>query len=388
MESCSRKKVIGFVCTSDPIRNREAWSGTPYKMREAIENAGYEVKWIKVQPNKILFKLIRFLFRRLLRIHHMELSGFYGWLRARSASMDDIRKCDFLLIYFDWRLIKYLQSRASKLPPFIYYSDTSYRLMLDYYWFNIPQWINHQTDALENYATNESALVVKSSEWARESAVCDYGCPKEKTAVLEFGANLDEDDIVETEPYKAGTLHILCLAVEWKRKGCDIAIETVKLLNEDGIMAKLFLVGLDKINIPSEYQNLEFVEYVGYLNKNQPHQYKKLIEVISNSHCLLLPTQAECSAIVFCEAAAFGLPSFTYDTGGLGNYVINGETGYRLNMNSSAEDFAHVIKRTVINNEFERLHRGALDLYNEKLNWGVWSQRFADMMESKTCFLK
>ena len=153
-------------------------------MREAIENAGYEVKWIKVQPNKILFTLISFLFRRILRIHHMELSGFYGWLRARSASMDDIRKCDFLLIYFDWRLVKYLQSRASKLPPFIYYSDTSYRLMLDYYWFNIPQWINHQTDALENYATNESALVVKSSEWARESAVCDYGCPKEKTAVL------------------------------------------------------------------------------------------------------------------------------------------------------------------------------------------------------------
>ena len=196
-------------------------------MREAIENAGYEVKWINIQPNKFLFSIFKFLFRRILHLRYMELSSLYGWLRSRSANIDIIKKCDYLLIYFDWRIVKHLQNRSSKLPPFIYYSDTSYRLMVDYYWFKISDRINRQADALERYATNYSALVIKSSDWAVNSAINDYGCPKEKVFALEFGANIDEKDIVETEPYWGGELRVLFSGLEWKRKGCGIAIETV-----------------------------------------------------------------------------------------------------------------------------------------------------------------
>lgn len=184
------------------------------------------------------------------------------------------------------------------------------------------------------------------------------------------------------EPYRSGELRILFSGIEWKRKGCDIAIETVKRLNGDGIKTKLYIVGLDIGKIPLEYQNLSYVEYVGYLNKNNPYHYNKYIEIIRNCHCLLLPTHAECSAIVFCEAAAFGLPAFTYDTGGLGNYVINGKTGYRLDKKSKAEDFANIIKKTVKCNEFLKLQSGSLALYEERISWSVWSRRFADMMKN------
>lgn len=377
------KKVIGFVCTSDPITDRVAWSGTPYKMREAIENAGYEVKWINIQPNKFLFSVIKFLFSRILHLRYMELSSLYGWLRSRSANIDIIKKCDYLLIYFDWRIVKHLQNRSSKLPPFIYYSDTSYRLMVDYYWFKISDRINRQADALERYATNYSALVIKSSDWAVNSAINDYGCPKEKVFALEFGANIDEKDIVAAEPYWGGELRVFFSGLEWKRKGCRIAIETVQKLNENGINAKLFLVGINKNTIPSKYQNIDNVEYVGYLNKNKPQEYTRYVEVVRNCHCLLLPTHAECSAIVFSEAAAFGLPSFTYDTGGLSNYVVNGKTGYRLDINSTADDFANAIMSSIVNDEFEKLHRAALTMYKEKLSWTAWSKRFAKMIEIK-----
>ena len=40
------KMVIGFVSRSDPFHDRVAWSGTTYKLREAIELAGFEVRWI------------------------------------------------------------------------------------------------------------------------------------------------------------------------------------------------------------------------------------------------------------------------------------------------------------------------------------------------------
>jgi len=39
-------KTIGYVSMGDPFHDRKYWSGTVYKIREAIENAGYEVIWI------------------------------------------------------------------------------------------------------------------------------------------------------------------------------------------------------------------------------------------------------------------------------------------------------------------------------------------------------
>ena len=50
----SSKTIIGYVSKSDPMSDRKAWSGTIYKMREAIERAGFIVIWIKVHPSKLL----------------------------------------------------------------------------------------------------------------------------------------------------------------------------------------------------------------------------------------------------------------------------------------------------------------------------------------------
>ena len=38
---------IGFVSDRDPYNDKKSWSGTVYKLRESIENAGHEIVWIK-----------------------------------------------------------------------------------------------------------------------------------------------------------------------------------------------------------------------------------------------------------------------------------------------------------------------------------------------------
>lgn len=138
-----------------------------------------------------------------------------------------------------------------------------------------------------------------------------------KCHVLEFGANIDERDIVKTDIYHGGPVNILFSGVEWERKGADIAIDTVKELNRKGVEAKLFLVGIKEENIPEKYKNISCVDYIGFLNKNIPEQYQKLITIMGRCNLFLLPTKAECAGIVLCEASAFGLPIFTFDTGGL-----------------------------------------------------------------------
>ena len=91
---------------------------------------------------------------------------------------------------------------------------------------------------------------------------------------------------------------------------------------------------------------------------------------------LVLPTKAECSAVVYTECAAYGIPVITYDTGGVGNYVINGLNGYRLPLSSDAKDFANKIKEILDTNQFEKLSKGGLKIYKEKLNWNNWTKEF------------
>ena len=52
-----------------------------------------------------------------------------------------------------------------------------------------------------------------------------------KCKVLEFGANLDDEDIVKSDKYEKGdVLNVLFSGVNWERKGAAIAIDTVKEL--------------------------------------------------------------------------------------------------------------------------------------------------------------
>ena len=39
-------KTIGYVSQANPFEDKKAWSGLIYKIREGIENAGYNVVWI------------------------------------------------------------------------------------------------------------------------------------------------------------------------------------------------------------------------------------------------------------------------------------------------------------------------------------------------------
>ena len=207
------------------------------------------------------------------------------------------------------------------------------------------------------------------------------GYDPKKTYVIEFGANIDDTDLVpNTRKYTAGEpVTILFSGVEWKRKGGDIAVETVRQLNEQGIRARLVIAGIREL--PRQYEGLPYIDYVGFLNKNDPEQYRRYVQLWQEAHLFLLPTRAECSAIVYCEASAYGVPIFTYDTGGTGDYVIDGVNGYRLPLSAAAADFAACIKRNLNAASLQALHEGGLRMYKEKLSWKAWSRRFREIME-------
>ena len=370
--------VCGYISKENPFEDRWAWSGIIYKVREAIENADVEVKWIPFNDQK-RNRLLDFILRKCS--NHQLITGHTPWSsrnKAKSIDRSLFKNCDFLFVPNGSEMIPYIDTSL----PIITNGDATYLVMLDYYYHNVG-WIQRQ---LGNYgekkAVKRADVILKSSQWASNSVIKDYGGDPDHTYVMEFGANVDNNEIKPIVPYTGqGTLNILFSGVDWDRKGGEMAVKTVEQLRASGIDAQLRICGIE--HLPDDCKNKDFIRNDGFLNKNNPIEYQKYIEAMRSSHIFLLPTKAECSAIVLCEASAFGLPIYTHDTGGLGDYVINDVNGYRLPLGSCADDFARKIQETLSPETQQRLHNGCLRLYETKLNWKNWSHKFQAILEKE-----
>lgn len=251
--------------------------------------------------------------------------------------------------------------------------------MVDYYFKNLTKCSIYQGNKIEKTALNKAASIIVSSDWARNSVINDYHQPESKVHVIEFGANIDEKDIIPHKYNYNGHLDILFLGVDWKRKGGTIAVDCCRWLNDNGIPTTLHIVGIKHLD--NSIANLSFIDNAGFLNKNIPEQYNKLVSIIEKCHCLLLPTLAECSAIAFSESSANGLPIFSHDTGGVRNYVEDGRNGYLLPIGSTGKDFGNKIKDCLISGELEHLSETAKEVYKTKLNWQIWGSNVQEIID-------
>ena len=374
--------VIGYVCETDPFKDRYAWSGLVFKIRESIENAGFKVVWIPFDKDT---KFVRFFENFRWRLYNLFggklILGGVHFLPVTYGYAKSIRKnksfnrCDVLFFPRGGQIGLFLRTKK----PIVFYSDATAYLMNNYYWKNCLPLSFKIACLLEKKASRKASLNIRASQWAVESVVKDCKCNPSRCVVLEYGANIDESDIRPNTPYKGGVLKILFSGVEWERKGGDVAVQTVQLLRERGYEVVLNIVGIKEL--PDYCRQFGFVKNHGFLNKNDPEAYRKYIDIYKNSHIMLLPTQAECAGIVFSEAAGFGIPAYTYATGGTENYVVNGVNGYALQPNLGAKDFAERIIKDIESDEISHLYQGALGLYSERLSWDAWSERFKRIMD-------
>ena len=94
--------------------------------------------------------------------------------------------------------------------------------------------------------------------------------------------------------------------MEWERKGGEIAVACVEELNKQdpSHTYHLHLAGC----IPPYEIKSDYVTAYGFLNRNIKEQREQLDYLCAISDLFILPTKAECSALVFCEASAYSLP--------------------------------------------------------------------------------
>lgn len=373
----NEKIRIGFISKDNP-HDRRPQSGTNFNAFEALKRTGNEVVWIPVRKT-VQIKFFAFIFKvlRKLRIYDfpIERSIYFCRQMTKGLDMHLIESCDALFCPFT-------QVIADELPrPVVYMSDAVFHSMVGYYWNFSSERMVRMGDHLQQCVLDSAASIVLPCQWAIDCATGFYHQSKEKVHLVVYGANLDADDINGVEAFKyKGHLDIAFTGVDWSRKGGDIAVEATKWLNENGIPSTIHIMGARTLD--NDIKNLPFVDYIGFLNKNNPEDRRKMIDVMQNADIQLLPTKAECTGIAFCESSAFGLPAFSHDTGGVSDYVIDGVNGRLLPLGSTGDDFGRMIKECLENGELELMSAEGQRLYHERFNWDVWGKETARIISS------
>ncbi|MFN8242527.1 MAG: glycosyltransferase [Ferruginibacter sp.] len=366
---------IGIVGRWDP-KDKKSWSGTGYYTRREISKY-YEVE-------DFYFPLPRWL-REWLTTQksinrrwfgkHTAVEFLTSYARYFSNALDkalEKRPVDLLFVLSSPQLIAYSKTKL----PLIQVNDATFFQLQGYYPYfsnlanyNIKCGID--MDKLTYLRADHSML---ASEWCRQSAITDYGVDPAKISVVPLGANLDTEPDASLAAQPRGAIcKLLFLGVEWDRKGGDIALETYRLLKAKGLPVTLTIIGCTP-PVPVD----EGVTVIPFINKNDPKEAAELFTLLAGSSFLLLPTRAECAGLVFCEAAAFGIPSITTDTGGVRTYVTEGINGFALPLSAGPADYAGRIENCWNDAAgYEELRRNSRRQYEEQLNWIKWGQRFA-----------
>lgn len=362
---------------------RRMWSGTVHYMAEHLSLEGLEID--EVAPafptltlalDKAGYAMTRLMQRRTL-INRSETMS-----RVKGRILDQrlvTHKADAIFAPVSATLLPGLRSTL----PVIYASDATLPLMFGYY-DKFKAWTSAgkaRAMAQERSALQRADLLLFPSDWAARSAIEDYNVDPARIRVTPFGANIDDAPTREQAivPRKPGPIRLLWCGVDWARKGGDLTLTAVEDLRKRGIEVELTILGTtpDK---PIPAALAPHVRVVPFLLKSDPEQYRLFKDLYLTSDIFVLPTRAECYGVVFCEAAAYGIPSVTLDTGGTSAVVRHGETGLVLPLNSTAGKLADSIAQIVTDpGKLEQMGRAARDDYETRLNWAAWA---ADVVPS------
>jgi len=256
--------------------------------------------------------------------------------------------------------------------PIAFWADATFDGMINFY----PEFTNLCDETIRNGHRMEQAalsncrLAVYSSEWAAQTAIANYVVDSRKVKVVPYGANLPRFPSAEEVRQAitsrgSGPCKLLFVGIDWYRKGGDKALLVTARLNQIGLDAELHVVGC-KPPAPLPV----FVKTYGYLSKSNREHNDLLSRLFKTSDFFILPSKAECAAVVVAEANSFGLPALTTNVGGMGTVVRDGKNGRAFNPASFAQECADYILQTISSKErYHQLCASSFEEYSRRLNW-------------------
>jgi len=375
-----RRLDIAFVTARDPLQ-MQSFSGTHYFMLKALQKRCGEVYCLGPvrrsaieNAERVFNKASRLLLKKGYDHTHSIISSkrYARVFRRKLAKMH----ADLVFAPAAASEIAHLDTTV----PIVYSSDGTFAAIKDHY----PGWdfldfSTRRTHLIEKSAIRKASLLIYPSQYAARSAVRDYQADESKIHIIPFGANLEVAPVrdVVLHPKPRNECRLLFVGVDWVRKGGAIAVETLAALRAKGIPAHLTICGC----IPPGGLRAEGLEVIPSLDKRSPAEHKRLQDLYLSSHFFLLPTRADLSPIVLCEANAFGVPVVTSEVGGIPDIVTEGHNGLMLPLSASGQEYANAIADIWYHpDRYSELAHLSRKAFEERLNWDVWACSVGELL--------
>lgn len=261
--------------------------------------------------------------------------------------------------------------------PVVFFSDVTFDLFKNFVKNREPHYHKLAFETEQKSLENVDSIIY-ASEWAKENAISHYNIPPNKIHVIEFGANLPQQEINTNINKSFDVCNLLFVGRNWNSKGGEIVLNTYKILKTRGLNCTLTIIGCT----PPEKNNDTHIKVIPWLNKNNKKDMDMYISILKRSHFMVLPTRFDAFGIVLCEASSFGIPSITTNICGVMQPIKNGINGVLLPLEAKPKDYADKICEIFCNQTlYNTMSKNAIQEYSKRLNWQVWEERVAGLLK-------
>ena len=378
---------IAYVTNFDSttLRAQNSWAGLGYYIAQAIKEQSIPIDYIGPLRDRLVLQVLGKLKGRYHKyfgknyIQYIEPLILKDYARQISKKLNE-SKAD-VVFSAGSDSIAYLECDR----PIVFWADATFANLIDFY----PAYSNLCKESLQNahliqkLSLDKSRLAIYSSEWAAQTAIDYYHADPEKVKVVPFGANVESNkNIDEIKALIASRptdkCKLLFLGADWFRKGGEVALEVAKYLNKLGLNTELTLVGCQPVN---QETMPDFVKSLGFISKSNYEGKMKIERLIADSHFLILPSIADCTPIVFCEANSLGVPCISRRVGGIPTIIKDDVNGKLFDLDSDPAEYCKYIFNLFTNyTQYKELALSAFNEYESRLNWRVAGQRIKDLL--------
>ena len=363
---------ISYITNYDS-QDIHSWSGTGYKIAQSLQQQNNEIDFISNLKYKANLSIVlKYGFNKIFKNSYDRFREPYVVKQYAKQILERLKPDADVLFSPGTLPISLLDSKKPK----VFYTDATFVGMLDFY----PAFtgLSRESIRIGNYldqcALDSSTLAIFSSEWAAQTAIDFYSADPKKIQVIPFGANLSSKKSFQEIQHiisKRSKIecNILFMAVQWNRKGGELALNIVRKLNILGLKTNLHIVGFKKLPIE---KIPEYVINHGYISKSTKEGLDKIENLLSKCHFLLLPTQADCTPIVYSEANSFGLPCISTNVGGIPTIIKDEINGKLFSLNDNLDVYAAYIYAVFCNEKrYTDLCKSSFNEFQTRLNWDV-----------------
>jgi phosphatidylinositol alpha-1,6-mannosyltransferase len=265
--------------------------------------------------------------------------------------------------------ILFMLSKFKKIPYWINLHGLDIRLALTNKWKKY--WLmkilqNSQKIIVNSFFTKQQVSELEITD--KEKIIILYPCPDNPELV--------NKETLEEYRYKYaldGKLIILTVGRLVKRKGINLVIQNMpKIIGR--LPNAVYVIagdGQERENIKKLIVNLKLQNSIRLLGEITDSEKAVLYQLANLFILTPLPDEndVEGFGIVYLEAASYGLPSIGSYTGGIGEAVIQGQTGILINPQNQIAMKEAIIKLLIDKNFAQNLGQKARQRVKEEFIW-------------------